>query len=181
MLSIATRLALALMMLTAIPAFAQEEADDAAAAEEVVETETTTMSEPEVVYSTPETDYSNANVWWGNRSVSYGNYIRFERIAMAQAPAAMGPPSVGPIYFDDNKKAVLRPEAAAELNKAVAYLNANPNGIVVLQNQTGGPGGRSEQAIRNYLIEHGIAESRITTDAGATGVAVVIPYSVLGS
>ena len=109
------------------------------------------------------------DVWWGNRSISYGNYLRFERIDVAAAPAAPAPlpANFNNIIFDKGK-AMLRPESRSELDKLVRYLNADPVATVVLEGHSaeGEPdswGLRRADSVKSYLKEQGIAESRVTT------------------
>ena len=67
---------------------------------------------------------------------------------------------------------------ATRCEKAVAYLNANPNAKCVA---TGGVGNRATiseaQAIYNYLTEHGIAADRIWLEEQSTNTGENLAYS----
>lgn len=142
---------------------AEEAAKTEAAAGEAEATATAAAEAPAAVPAEP------VDVWWGNRSISYGNYIRFERIGVAAAPAAPAPlpANFNNIIFDKGK-ALLRPESRSELDRLVRYLQSDPSATVVLEGHTaeGEPeswGQRRADTVKAYLKEQGIAEGRVTT------------------
>ena len=172
------------LMLTSGFALAQDDDALVESTAEEVGVEMVEYTEDEVIYATPETDYSSANVWWGNRSVSHDSHIKFERIDLARAPMAApatGAPTIGKLYFDGAKPAVLRPEGRAELDKAVAYLRATPGAVALLHAERASGDARNEQAIRAYLSENGIAADRVTTNQEARFLSgtVLISYGAM--
>ena len=76
---------------------------------------------------------------------------------------------INPIYFDFNKDNI-RPDAATELNKIVSVLKKHPEIQIELGSHTDCRGSeefnedlsyRRAESSRNYIIEHGIDETRI--------------------
>ncbi len=112
---------------------------------------------------------------WQNRGVAFGNYMKFDKPEIP-APAPPAPvqrqaPKFDPIYFDLDK-AVLKPEGAAVADKVVADLKANPGDTVLIEGNccdlgttayNMALGQRRADAVKKYLVEHGIDSARITT------------------
>jgi OmpA-OmpF porin, OOP family len=76
------------------------------------------------------------------------------------------------IFFDTDKS-VLRKESTAELSRLITFLKANPTMIIQLEGHTDSQGnadynlrlsGDRATAVRNYLMQHGIAESRLKSE-----------------
>jgi len=140
----------------------------------------------------PKEPASNQNdgELWGNRGVVYGMY---EEPAPPEPPKAAEPPKVAPpkvkrekpvlnhVLFDFDKS-VLKAEGKAISDEVVAMLKEHAKDTVVVQGHTCnvgeedynmGLGQRRADAIKKYLVDNGIAESRVTTKSfGETEPAV---------
>jgi len=180
------------LTLAVAPAFA-EEAAAPLAPEEAAPLEVTDLpAESDVAAPAEDTvTVTPIDVWWGNRSISYGNYIKFDKVdARCGGPATKDcicpdcvgadcpPPcevlGAGPwdkIFFDLDKS-VLRPASIVECQKILAYLNANPDKGVLIEGHccdlasdayNVGLGQRRANAVRQWLIEQGIAPQRLQT------------------
>jgi peptidoglycan-associated lipoprotein len=112
-----------------------------------------------------------ADVWWGNRAVSFRNYIPIERVASAYVAPAPVDLRWDKIFFDLDKS-FIRPDALPELEKIRMWMQANPTESVVVEGHTCdwasdnynvSLGKRRAEAVKQWLIEHGIAGSRIET------------------
>ncbi len=170
--------------LAAMPVFAEEAAP---LAEEAAPLEVTDLpaETEEAVTVTP------VDVWWGNRSISHDNYIKFNKVdARCGGPASPDcicpdcvgadcpPPcevvGAGPwdkIFFDLDKS-VLRPAGIEECHKILAFLKANPEKGVLIEGHCCdwasddyniGLGQRRANAVRQWLIDQGIAPERLQT------------------
>jgi outer membrane protein OmpA-like peptidoglycan-associated protein len=158
-------------------------------AEEVVEAapaEDTAMLE--VVEPAESVTVTPIDVWWGNRSISHDNYIKFDKVDAHCAdpatedcicPGCVGadcPPPCADLTWDkiffDLDKSMLRPASIVECQKILAYLNANPKKGVFIEGHccdwatdqyNVGLGQRRANAVRQWLIEQGIAPERLQT------------------
>ncbi len=175
--------------LAAIPVFAKEAVP---LAEEAAPLEVTDLpAESQDAETQDAVTVTPIDVWWGNRSISYGNYIKFDKVdARCGGPATKDcicpdcigadcpPPceviGAGPwdkIFFDLDKS-VLRPASIEECHKILAYLNANPEKGVFIEGHccdlasdayNVGLGQRRANAVRQWLIDQGIAPQRLQT------------------
>jgi len=111
------------------------------------------------------------NVWWGNRSVSYANYMRFDRIdtSVVEAPE----PVVFDKIFFDLDKSVLRPKSKEVCQEVVDYMKTHPEDNVTIEGHccdlasdayNVALGQRRASSVKKYLVEHGIAPVRISTE-----------------
>jgi OOP family OmpA-OmpF porin len=138
----------------------------------------------------PSEPKSNANdsELWGNRGVVYALYQEDKPVEKPVPPAPAPPAPVvrtKPVYSNvlfDFDKAVLKPEGKAEVDKVAADLKKYEKDTIVVQGHTCdigdekynmGLGQRRADAVKKYLVEQGIAESRISTKSfGETSPAV---------
>ncbi len=133
---------------------------------------------------------SNANdsELWGNRGVVYALMTPEKPEPVTPTPPPPPPPPkkvrqvvLNNVLFDFDK-AVLKPEGKAEVDKAVAEMKAHTGDTVALEGHTCdigdekynlGLGQRRADAVKKYMVEQGIAETRITTKSlGETQPAV---------
>ena len=171
-------------VLLSLGAYAQDEAETV----EAMETEEPAAAEPAEMTLAADASQGPEDVWWGNRSVTFRNYIPFEKIEARPAAPDEGPMVFDKIFFDLDK-AVLRPEGRAECDKIVAYLNRHPDKEVMIQGHTCdlasdayniALGDRRANAVRLYLIEHGIGAERLHTHTyGETQPWVGLPQRQL--
>ncbi|MCC6142759.1 MAG: OmpA family protein [Candidatus Hydrogenedentes bacterium] len=112
-----------------------------------------------------------AEVWWGNRAVSFRNYIPIERVATAYVAPEPVDLRWDKIFFDLDKS-FLRPDALPELEKVRLWMDMNPAGTVVVEGHTcdwasdnynQALGKRRAESVKRWLVEHGIAPTRIET------------------
>jgi outer membrane protein OmpA-like peptidoglycan-associated protein len=97
--------------------------------------------------------------------------------AAGQPAPSLPAPAGGPVTFGlgdvlfDTAKSELRPEADATLNSVVAQLAKHPDRHIRVEGHTDNRGGsdynlglsqRRAEAVRAYLVAHGIADSRIS-------------------
>lgn len=124
------------------------------------------------------TDFKSAKtVWWGHTSRSYGNYLKFDKAKLPPKVVKVKPkpvkqpepPKFDPIYFDLDK-AVLRPDGAKVADQVTHYLKANAGKKVRIEGNCCDLasteynvklGMRRAEAVKKYLVEHGIDASRI--------------------
>ena len=132
---------------------------------------------------------NNQDVWWGNRSVGFGNYLKFDKpnppacccdhrkVCVNGCSQPCGNCALCKLItfdkiFFDLDKSVLRPAGREECDKVVAYMNENSKVDVLVEGHCCdlasdayniGLGKRRAESVKRYLIEHGVAESRITT------------------
>ncbi len=128
------------------------------------------------------------NNLWGNRGIVYHAWVKPE-------PPKVEPPKVkdeGPkvtrtaivlnnVLFDFDK-AVLKPEGKAEVDKLIAEMKKYDKDTVAIEGHTCnigsaeynmGLGQRRADAVKKYMVENGIAESRIKSESfGLTRPAV---------
>ena len=138
----------------------------------------------------PKEPKSNADdkELWGNRGVVYSQYTPAKPVA----PATKGPSEKKPVIkretpvfnhvLFDFDKAILKPEGKVETDKAVASLKEHAKDTLLIEGHTcniGAPeynmglGQRRADSVKKYMVEQGIAESRITTKSlGLTEPAV---------
>ncbi|GMV99947.1 MAG: hypothetical protein AMXMBFR84_10860 [Candidatus Hydrogenedentota bacterium] len=109
-----------------------------------------------------------SDVWWGHKERSFGNYIQF---AKAEIPAPRVAPDYGIIYFDLDKS-VLKPEGVAIADKVLAHMQQYPEDHLLVEGHCCDLatneynmklGQRRADAVKKYLVEHGIAADRIET------------------
>ena len=109
-----------------------------------------------------------ANVSWTNKLVSFGNYMK---MAKAEIPAPVCPPTMGPIFFDFDKSD-LRAESVTACEQLVEYLKANPRQTVRVEGNccdigtkeyNKKLGARRAAAVKKYLVGKGIDAKRIKT------------------
>ena len=119
-----------------------------------------------------ENSVDESGIWWGNRCISFRNYIRFDRpeIALAEGPAKPYPP-FKPIYFDLDKS-VLRPDGIVICEQVLDFMTENPEKRVRVEGNccdlASNPynialGQRRADAVKTYLVDHGIDASQIET------------------
>jgi OOP family OmpA-OmpF porin len=113
--------------------------------------------------------------------VGYALGTHFCQLPEAPPPSPPPPPPSPPVhrkielradsYFDFNK-AKLKPEGEQQLEVVVRELNANPTIRVLIEGHTDSIGShaynqklseRRADAVRDYMVSHGIDPSRITT------------------
>jgi outer membrane protein OmpA-like peptidoglycan-associated protein len=111
------------------------------------------------------------DVWWGNKDVSFGNYIKFDRAKIVRPAPAPAPPAFDPIYFDLDKS-ILKPQGIEIAEKVLAYMVENPDQDALIEGHCCdlAPndynirlGQRRADAVKKYLVDHGIEASRIAT------------------
>ena len=131
----------------------------------------------------PTEPASNANdgELWGNRGVVYGMYVEPvpEPVpAPMPMPAPVPPPRVmrtatvfSHVLFDVDKS-MLKAEGKAETDKVISELKQYGKDTVLLEGHTCnigtdeyniGLGQRRADAVKKYMVESGIGESRIST------------------
>jgi len=156
-------LVFAVMMLATTPALAKEakQCCKKSACGKCCKKKTTEWQSPE-------------NVHWANRLVSYGNYLKIDKAeipAPAPAPEPRVAPKFEPVYFDLDKSD-LKPEAAATLNQVVAHLKQFGGDKVRIEGNccdlasnayNAKLGQRRADAVKNFLVENGVAADRVTT------------------
>lgn len=138
----------------------------------------------------PKEPKSNANdsELWGNRGIVYNMWQKPEPVTETPPvppTAVVEPKRTTPVYAHvlfDFDKAVLKPEGKAEVDKVVAELKKFEKDTIVIEGHTCdvgeeaynmGLGQRRADAVKKYMVESGIAESRITTKSfGETQPAV---------
>jgi outer membrane protein OmpA-like peptidoglycan-associated protein len=190
-------LLLALGML-AMPAIAQDELqavdtppDEGMAAVEDYEPELAQTETQEAAMTGPD--------WWGNGAVSYRNYIPVAEVpcegdctycdknmicCRTGCPCANCqyicddcddcPPAVFDKIFFDLDQAVLRPESKVELDRVIAFMEANPGKMVLIEGHCCDwasdaynldLGRRRAQAAKEYLMRQGISGDRMLTQS----------------
>ena len=126
---------------------------------------------------------------WGNRGVVYSQYNPPKPPAAVKPPEPKKPEPIAkretPVFAHvlfDFDKSVLKPEGKAETDKAIGDLKKHEKDTVLIEGHTcniGTPeynmglGQRRADSVKKYMVEQGIAESRITTKSfGLTQPAV---------
>ena len=113
------------------------------------------------------------DVWWGNKDAAFGNYIKFDRAKIVRPAPAPAPalPCFDPIYFDLDKS-ILKPQGIAVAEKVLAYMTEHPDQDALIEGHCCdlAPndynirlGQRRADAVKKYIVDHGIAASRIAT------------------
>ncbi len=114
---------------------------------------------------------NDAPVWWGNQGKAYGAYLEFAKAEIPEPLPDAGLPKFAPIYFDLDKS-VLRPDGVKTAEQVLAYLTAHPKKVARIEGNCCdlAPndynmklGMRRAEAVKKYLVEHGIAAERIQT------------------
>ena len=115
---------------------------------------------------------------WGNRGVVYHCWVQ----PVAEVVTPPVPPVTPPVVDEtrvvlnnvlfDYDKSTLKPEGKAEVDKLVADMKRFPNDSVVIEGHTDGNGSnaynmalgqRRADAVRDYMVQMGIAATRIQT------------------
>ncbi len=86
-------------------------------------------------------------------------------------PIAIGNKTILKNIFFETDKYVLKPESKAELNKLISFMKTNPNVKIEISGHTDNRGSKEHnmklslnraKAVYDYLVNHGIAASRLT-------------------
>jgi len=116
---------------------------------------------------TPSEFQDASKVWWGHKEKAHAPYMRFAKTAIS-APEAV---AFEPVYFDLDK-AELRPEGIAIAGRLARFLGENPGAQVRLSGHACDwathpynmkLGQQRADAVKSYLVEHGVEPSRIET------------------
>lgn len=127
----------------------------------------------------PTEPKSNANdsELWGNRGIVYGMWVKPEPKKEVKTPTTTPPPPpvrVTPVLNNvlfDFDKSVLKAEGKAATDKVVAEMKKYSKDTLVIEGHTCnigeeaynmGLGQRRADAVQKYMVEQGIAASRIT-------------------
>ena len=137
----------------------------------------------------PTEPQSNANdsELWGNRGIVYGMWVKPEPEKVVETPKPDPPkavrvkPVLNEVLFDFDKS-VLKAEGKAATDKVVAEMKKYGKDTLVIEGHTCnvgedaynmGLGQRRADAVQKYMLEQGIAASRVSTKSyGETQPAV---------
>lgn len=182
----------------ALPIYAEDAAQttDADDAGEMVAVEN---YEPELESAAAAPVAASDPDWWGNGAVSYRNYIPVEEVpcegdctycdknmicCQTGCPCAHCqyicddcddcPPLTFDKIFFDLDQSILRPESKDELDRVVAFMEANPDKKVLIEGHccdlasdsyNMALGRRRAQATKEYLMRQGISGDRMITQS----------------
>lgn len=171
-----TLIVLAVVMVCTAAAYAEEKAEctpccakeDCAAPCEVEKAPAACLGCQQKCPGITITVSNDTPVWWGNRGKAYGNYMKFAK-ARIRMPEPL--PTFAPIYFDLDK-AVLRPDGIETAEKVLAFMRSHPYAKARIEGNCCDLatnaynmrlGERRAEAVKRYLVEHGIDAERLCT------------------
>ncbi len=115
---------------------------------------------------------------WGNRGVVYGMYEEKEEVKLTPPPPPPPPPPptrTKPVFSHvlfDFDKSDIRPDAEPILGAVIREMKEYRNDKLLIEGHTCnvgtdeynmGLGQRRSDSVKKYLVDHGIAEYRVTT------------------